>query len=144
MVAYKAINTLDSMVGYRNARYQHFGFVSARLDDLANWIPARLSLLFFSAAAMLLKLHWRQALKVGWRDHRQHKSPNCAWPEGAVAGALGIRMGGPNIYFGELVEKPWIGAEGREARAADIQQSVQLMYVASGLCLMTFMVAGSM
>jgi len=140
MVAYKAINTLDSMVGYKNDKYQNFGFVSAKLDDIANWFPARLSLLLFGAAAKLLRLNSRQALKVGWRDRNNHKSPNCAWPEGAVAGALGIRMGGPNIYFGEQVDKPWIGAEGRDARASDIQQSVQLMYVASGLCLLTFMI----
>lgn len=133
MVAYKAVNTLDSMVGYKNDKYRHFGFVSARLDDLANWLPARLSLLFFAIAALLLKLNWQQALRIGWRDRRNHKSPNCAWSEAAVAGALGMRMGGPNVYFGEVVDKPWIGGEGRDATPQDIQLSVQLMYAAAAI-----------
>ncbi|MBJ7221558.1 MULTISPECIES: adenosylcobinamide-phosphate synthase CbiB [unclassified Brenneria] len=137
-MAYKAVNTLDSMVGYKNAKYRAIGFVSARMDDLANLIPARLSWLLLSAAAWLLRADYRQALRIGWRDRYQHSSPNCAWSEATVAGALGVRLGGPNNYFGERVEKPWIGDECREITLNDIPRSINLMRVASLLALLLF------
>ncbi len=108
-MAYKAVNTLDSMVGYKNEKYRAIGMVSARLDDVANLIPARLGWLLLGCAAFLCRKDGFGALHIGWRDRYNHSSPNCAWSEGAVAGALGIRLGGPNDYFGERVEKPWIG-----------------------------------
>ncbi len=137
-MAYKAINTLDSMVGYKTPKYRAIGYVSARMDDLANGIPARLSWLLLSAAAWLIRADYRQALRIGWRDRYQHSSPNCAWSEATVAGALGIRLGGPNDYFGERVEKPWIGDERRDVVLNDIPRSIHLMKVASLLALLLF------
>nr|WP_321238947.1 adenosylcobinamide-phosphate synthase CbiB [uncultured Tolumonas sp.] len=137
-MAYKAINTLDSMVGYKNEKYKAIGGVSARIDDLANLIPARISWLLLTMAAWCLKLDARQAFKIGWRDRYQHKSPNCGWPEATVAGALGVHLGGPNSYFGELVEKPWIGDPLREINRQDIKLTIRLMFIASAIALILF------
>ncbi|MDW6004584.1 adenosylcobinamide-phosphate synthase CbiB [Vibrio mangrovi] len=137
-MAYKAINTLDSMVGYKNEKYRALGYVSARMDDLANWLPARLSWVLFSLAALLLRYDAKSALTIGWRDRYQHKSPNCAWPEASVAGALGIQLGGPNDYFGQRVEKPWIGDNKRPLERDDIQRTIRLMYLASILALFVY------
>ena len=137
-MAYKAINTLDSMVGYKNEKYKAIGCVSARIDDLANLIPARLSWLLLTAAAALMRLNVRNAFRIGWRDRYQHKSPNCGWSEATVAGALGVRLGGPNSYFGELVEKPWIGDEQREINQQDIKLTIRLMFIASAIALVLF------
>lgn len=89
-------------------------------------------------AAWGLKLDARQAFKIGWRDRYQHKSPNCGWPEATVAGALGVRLGGPNSYFGELVEKPWIGDPLREINQQDIKLTIRLMFMASAIALILF------
>ncbi|MEC5317830.1 adenosylcobinamide-phosphate synthase CbiB [Brenneria populi subsp. brevivirga] len=140
-MAYKAVNTLDSMVGYKNPKYRAIGYVSARMDDLANYLPARLGWLLLGAAAWLLKEDYRQAWRIGWRDRYRHASPNCAWSEATVAGALGVRLGGPNTYFGERVEKPWIGDARREIALSDIPRSVNLMRVASLLALLLFSAA---
>lgn len=138
-MAYKAVNTLDSMVGYKTPKYQAVGYFSAKLDDLFNYLPARLSWLLFTVAAWFLKLNAKAALVIGWRDRYQHKSPNCAWSEATVAGALGIRLGGPNNYFGQLVDKPWLGNETRPIEQADIKTTIQLMYIAAILALLLFM-----
>ncbi|MCX2867150.1 adenosylcobinamide-phosphate synthase CbiB [Kluyvera cryocrescens] len=138
-MAYKAVNTLDSMVGYKHEKYRAIGMVSARLDDAANFIPARLSWLLLSAAAWLCRLDAARALRIGWRDRYNHSSPNCAWSEAAVAGALGIRLGGPNDYFGQRVEKPWIGDARRDIAIDDISRTIRLMWVASTLALLLFM-----
>ncbi len=119
-MAYKAVNTLDSMVGYKHEKYRAIGMVSARFDDVANCIPARLSWLLFSLAAWLCRYDAAGALRIGWRDRYQHSSPNCAWSEASVAGALGIRLGGPNDYFGQRVDKPWIGDAVRDISPEDI------------------------
>lgn len=137
-MAYKAVNTLDSMVGYKHEKYRAIGMVSARLDDVANYLPARLSWLLLSLAAWLCREDAGRALRIGWRDRRNHSSPNCAWPEGTVAGALGIRLGGPNDYFGQRVEKPWIGDAVREVSNDDIPRTLRLMWVASTLALLLF------
>ena len=137
-MAYKAVNTLDSMVGYKNEKYRAIGMVSARLDDVANLIPARLGWLLLGCAAFLCRKDGFGALHIGWRDRYNHSSPNCAWSEGAVAGALGIRLGGPNDYFGERVEKPWIGDAQRDISVDDISQTIRLMWVASTLALALF------
>ena len=137
-MAYKAVNTLDSMVGYKTEKYRALGWASARLDDVANFIPARLGWLLLSLAALLLRENGWRALTTGFRDRRQHSSPNCAWSEGAVAGALGIRLGGPSNYFGERVEKPWIGDAHREVECEDITRTIHLMMVASFLALVGF------
>lgn len=137
-MAYKAVNTLDSMVGYKHEKYRAIGMVSARLDDVANFIPARLSWLLLTLAAWLCREDAGRAFRIGWRDRRNHSSPNCAWPEGTVAGALGIRLGGPNDYFGQRVEKPWIGDALREVTDDDIPRTLRLMWVASTLALLLF------
>lgn len=137
-MAYKAVNTLDSMVGYKHEKYRAIGMVSARMDDVANFLPARLSWLLLSVAAWLCRLNPARAFRIGWRDRRNHSSPNCAWPEATVAGALGVRLGGPNDYFGQRVEKPWIGDEIRAITVDDISQTIRLMWVASTLALTVF------
>jgi len=113
-LAYKAINTLDSMVGYKNDKYMRFGWASARLDDLANYIPARISgLLIILSSGILFRSPeiMRYAFITMCRDGKKHTSPNSGYPEAAMAGALGVQLGGPSIYNGVLFEKPHIGAE---------------------------------
>ncbi|MFB9134128.1 adenosylcobinamide-phosphate synthase CbiB [Vibrio olivae] len=130
-VAYKAVNTLDSMVGYKNERFREMGFVSAKMDDIANFLPARIGWLMLALSAVVLRLDARAALKVGWRDRYNHKSPNSAWSEAAVAGALGVKLGGPSQYFGEWVDKPWIGDKRRDIEIHDIALACRLMLVSS-------------
>ena len=139
-MAYKAVNTLDSMVGYKNDKYRDIGMFSARADDVANYIPARLSWLLFTFAARVLKLNNRLAYTIGLRDHANHRSPNSGWSEATVAGALGVRLGGPNTYFGQLVDKPWLGDDTREINEDDILSTIRLMWVASSAALALFAV----
>ena len=108
-MAYKAVSTLDSMIGYRTDRYLYFGKFAARLDDAMNFIPARLTALFIVIATLAMRLNPGRALRVAWRDHANHLSPNAGYPEAALAGAFGIRLGGSSIYFGKEVYKPYIG-----------------------------------
>jgi len=109
MAVYKAVNTLDSMVGYRNERYRQFGWASAMLDDVENWIPARLTALLVWVCAGILRYDLRRAIAVTLRDAHLQPSPNSGYPEAAVAGALGIRLGGLNYYQGVASRKPYIG-----------------------------------
>lgn len=139
-MAYKAVNTLDSMVGYKHEKYRAIGMVSARMDDLANAVPARLSWLLLSLAAWCCGNNAKEALRLGWRDRYQHSSPNCGWSEATVAGALGIRLGGPNDYFGQRVDKPWLGDAMREIGIDDIDATIRLMWVSSTLALILFAV----
>lgn len=139
-MAYKAVNTLDSMVGYKTPKYRAIGFFSARIDDIANWIPARISWLLLTLAAALSGMNYQRALRIGWRDRYQHKSPNCAWSEATVAGALGVQLGGPNVYFGEVIDKPWLGDLHREIETEDIRRTIKLMYLASASALVIFSV----
>jgi adenosylcobinamide-phosphate synthase len=106
---YKAVNTLDSTFGYKNERYLHFGWASARLDDQVNWLPARITGLLMVAGAFLLRLRATNAWKILVRDRRNHSSPNSAWSEAPMAGALGIRLGGPTSYQGRLTKYPTMG-----------------------------------
>ena len=108
-LVYKAVNTLDSTFGYKNERYRHFGWAAARLDDLANWLPARLTAPLMALSAWPLGLAPRSAWRVMQRDHGLHASPNAGWPEAAMAGALGVRLGGPGTYQGVRSEKAWLG-----------------------------------
>ena len=125
---YKAANTMDSMVGYKNYWYARFGKVAARADDVFNFIPARLTALLMIPTAALLGLDWRGAWHTLWRDRRQAASPNAGWPEAAMAGALGVRLGGPSTYFGRLVEKPYIGEARHPLDHERYRQAVRLLY----------------
>ena len=136
--AYKAINTLDSTVGYKNEKYKDLGFASAKIDDIANYVPARLTAVLMALASIFLRLDAKNCLKIAIRDRKNHKSPNCAYPEGAAAGALGVQLGGTNIYFGEAVVKPTIGDAIRELEIADITRGNQLMYMTSLIGLLIF------
>ena len=132
-MAYKAINTMDSMLGYKNERYQYFGTAAARLDDAAGFIPARLSGLLLVAAAGLTGMDAANAWRIFCRDRYAHKSPNSAQSESAVAGALGVQVAGDAVYGGQVVHKPFIGDPLREIEAEDIRRANKLMYAASGL-----------
>ena len=133
---YKAVNTMDSMVGYKNEKYRYFGRAAARLDDLANLIPARLAALFLIGAAWLLPgFDGKRAWRIWRRDRYCHKSPNSAQGEAACAGALGIELAGPAWYFGVLQEKPVIGDGTRKAVAQDIPEVNRLMMAGSWMAL---------
>ena len=135
IVLYKAVNTMDSMVGYKNEKYRHFGTAAAKADDVLNYVPARLSGLIMAAAAELAGFDGANARRILERDHAKHSSPNSAFTEAACAGALGVQLGGGNWYFGEYVEKPTIGDDMRPVEAADIVRANRLMYAASVLAL---------
>ena len=131
-MAYKAASTLDSMVGYKNAKYIKFGWASARLDDVLNFIPARITaFVLLPAAAFVCRMSARNSFRIALRDRLKHSSPNSAHAEAAVAGALGCRLGGPSKYFGAIVDKPFIGDELKKIDKEDIVKSVKLMYAAS-------------
>lgn len=131
MMTYKMVNTLDSMVGYKNEKYRDFGMISARTDDIANYLPARISLIFISLAAQILKRKGKQTFEKGRKEGRKHASPNAGFPEAAFAGALEIKLGGPNIYHGKMVDKPFIGENYREVRVRDIPRACDLMLLSS-------------
>ena len=137
-MAYKAINTLDSTVGYKNDKYKDLGFASAKIDDIANFIPARISSILMAIGSFILKYNYKDALKISIRDRKNHKSPNCAYPEGSVAGALGIQLGGTNIYFGKAVYKPTIGDKHREIEVDDIVKTNKIMYATSITSIVVF------
>ncbi|MCI6639206.1 MAG: adenosylcobinamide-phosphate synthase CbiB [Pygmaiobacter massiliensis] len=137
-LCYKAVNTMDSMVGYRNDRYRYFGTAAARLDDLANLLPARLAALCMVAAAPVVGLSGKGAFRIFCRDRYCHKSPNSAQTESACAGALGVRLAGSASYFGKLVEKPYIGDDTRPIEPEDIHRANRLMVVSSMLSCLLF------
>lgn len=128
-MAYKAINTMDSMFGYKNDRYLEFGWTAAKLDDIANFIPARLSGIMVIFSAGILRLDWKGAAKILSRDRQQHSSPNSAHTEAAVAGALGVQLGGDSFYFGKLTHKPTIGDQKRAVREEDILLTGRIMQI---------------
>jgi adenosylcobinamide-phosphate synthase len=140
LVAYKAINTADSMIGHKTERYIEFGWASAKLDDVVNFIPARLTgLLFAAAAAIANPKSGRAALAAMWNDARKHQSPNAGWPEAAMAGALGLRFGGPRDYGGETVDLAWMG-HGRETLTRhDITSGLRLYDRSVTLLLLVFL-----
>jgi adenosylcobinamide-phosphate synthase len=132
-IAYKAINTLDSMFGYKNERYFYFGRASARLDDVANYLPARITAALVVVSALLLGLSWKKAIKIVRRDARSQPSPNSGFPEAAYAGALGIRLGGTNVYGGRLSHKAYLG-DAEQALTIAVQTKVRrLLYATSTL-----------
>lgn len=133
---YKAVNTMDSMVGYKNEKYLYFGRAAARLDDLVNYIPSRISAWFMICAAFIggKSYSGRQAYKIYKRDNRKHASPNSAQTESVCAGALGIRLAGDACYFGKTVKKPFIGDACRSVEYEDIKRVNKLMYITAWLC----------
>lgn len=140
MITYKMINTLDSMVGYRTERYRDFGCVAARIDDVANFIPARLTALLMILAGLLFSFR-RSLLSFVLKYGRNHASPNSGYPEAALAGILNCRFGGPHYYFGELFDKPYIGENDRELTTEDMKTAVIInriseimMVVLTALC----------
>lgn len=137
-MAYKAINTLDSTVGYKNEKYLHIGFASAKIDDIANFIPSRIAVILFTIGNFFLRNDYKNCFKIAIRDRKNHKSPNCAFSEGAVAGALGIQLGGTNVYFGETVYKPTIGDKTREIEVEDIARTNKILYATSLTSMVVF------
>lgn len=135
---YKGINTMDSMVGYKNEKFLYFGRCAAKLDDVANLIPARITGLAMIAAAFLAGLDGAGAWKIFWRDRYHHLSPNSAMTEAAAAGALHVQLGGDHFYFGKLVHKETIGDDLRPVRADDIKKTNKLLYLTAALCLLCF------
>jgi adenosylcobinamide-phosphate synthase len=135
-LAYKAVNTLDSMVGHRNEQYRDFGWASARLDDLANWIPARIAAVLLILGAVLTTRQLGRS-RNGWRvlrrDGGKHPSPNSGRPEAAMAGILGVRLGGTNFYDGIAQDRPILGQEGRDVGPDDIALAVKVMVAACAL-----------
>ncbi|MBQ8687650.1 MAG: cobalamin biosynthesis protein CobD [Ruminococcus sp.] len=133
---YKAVNTMDSMIGYRNEKYAELGCFAARLDDILNYIPSRLTALVMVLSAYLLKLDGRNACRIWRRDRRKHASPNSAQTESVCAGALNVRLAGDAYYFGELHKKDYIGDDIRPIEKEDILRSNRLMYCTSVLILL--------
>ena len=132
---YKAVNTMDSMYGYKNERYLQFGRYAAKIDDLANFLPARMSGALLAASGIFFGMDWRRGWQILSRDRLNHASPNSGHAEAAVAGLLGIRLGGPASYFGQLVEKPTIGDGIRDSAYQDIVSTNRLMIAASAMFL---------
>ena len=130
-MAFKMISTMDSMVGYKNDQYHLFGKCAARMDDAANYIPARLSIPIIAAAAQILGNTGKRVLRTAVRDGRNHTSPNAGLSEAAFSGALGLKLGGPNFYHGKLVDKPYIGAEYGKAGPRHILRALDLMIISS-------------
>ena len=128
-MTYKAVNTCDSMFGYKNDKYIDFGLVSAKMDDLFNYIPARLTGYLVIFAAFILGLDYKNSYRIYKRDRYNHTSPNSAHPESAVAGALGIRLGGANYYFGKIVEKPTIGDKNKVIEISDLYKTNNILLV---------------
>ncbi|MBI5026127.1 MAG: cobalamin biosynthesis protein CobD [Nitrospirae bacterium] len=142
-MTYKAINTMDSMVGYKNDKYRHFGWAAARLDDVANYIPARITGILIVMASSILNWslvtgHW--SLKIMFRDGRNHPSPNSGVPEAAIAGSLGVRLGGPSKYAGVTVDKSFIGMERVKDYLSASEEAINIVRVASLLALWIAMV----
>ncbi len=122
LAAYKAINTLDSMIGHRNDRYEQFGKLAARLDDLVNLIPARLTAVLFAA----LSGRFGRAWAVVRQDASRHRSPNAGWPESAMAGGLGVRLSGPRVYDGRIADEPWLNADAPDPQPQDVRRGLAL------------------
>lgn len=133
-MTYKAINTMDSMIGYKNVRYEHFGTVAAKVDDVVNFFPARISAgLMIAVATLDSSYSGKEALSIFKRDRFNHKSPNSAQTESVCAGALGLELAGDASYFGKIVKKPTIGDKTRNVEPEDIKKANKLMYLATGM-----------
>jgi adenosylcobinamide-phosphate synthase len=134
LLVYKAVNTADSMVGHRSTRYEHFGWAAARLDDVLNLVPARLSAVLISLAAPAASGSIARSAAVAWRDAGRHRSPNAGWPESAMAGALDVALAGPRRYAERIVDDPFLNAGGRQsANANDIGRALRVYVLACAL-----------
>lgn len=143
IIIYKAVNTADSMVGHRNERYAQFGWASAKLDDVLNWIPARLTALLIAGAAFLIRrADPENAWSMALRDGKKHASPNAGWPEAAFAGALGFSLGGPRSYDGEVHDLPSFGDGRGDLNALDILNALELYWMALNLLLVVIIAVG--
>ncbi|MDI6785708.1 MAG: adenosylcobinamide-phosphate synthase CbiB [bacterium] len=138
--AYKAVNTLDSMVGYKNEEYRDFGYFSAKIDDVANYIPARIAAFLLILVAFLLRKNFLRCAKTILRDGRNHPSPNSGLSEAGIAGALGIRLGGGSYYQGVLRDMPDIGEEIKEIKIKHIKESIVFLYVTSFLMVIILLI----
>ena len=136
---YKAVSTMDSMIGYRNERYLYFGRAAARMDDVLNYLPSRISAVLMILSSYLCGFDGKGAARIWRRDRRNHKSPNSAQTESVCAGALGLRLAGPASYFGKIVEKPYIGDDVRRPEPADIRRANRLLYGTAVLSLILFL-----
>ncbi len=136
MYFYKAVNTMDSMVGYKNDKYRYFGTAAAKLDDVLNFVPARVSAVCMVLSAYICGLDGKCAWRTFLRDRKKHSSPNSAQTESVCAGALNVQLAGNANYFGQLYEKPFIGDDIRPIEAEDIKRSIRLMYVSSGILIL--------
>lgn len=128
---YKAVNTMDSMFGYKNDKYMEFGYFPAKLDDVFNYIPARITGMLIILSAFILKKDYKNSFKIYIRDRYNHTSPNSAHPEAAIAGALDIQLGGVNYYFGKIVEKPVIGDKVKDIEISDVKETTQILYLSA-------------
>ena len=135
-VLYRAANTMDSMLGYKNEKYLYFGRVTARVDDILNYIPARITGILFVISALLLGYNWRNSWNMLMRDASKHPSPNGGWAEASVAGALNIRLGGYNSYFGVLHFREYMGEPIEELESTHIMKCIRMMYTATILFLL--------
>jgi adenosylcobinamide-phosphate synthase len=135
---YKAVNTMDSMVGYKNDRYKDFGYYPAKLDDLLNWIPARLTWLIMLINGFRYSKQMKSSIKIAVKDRKNHSSPNAGFPEAAMAGILQVRLGGPNLYNGVMVEKPYINENGEPAETDDIGRAWKLVFSSAVLSVILF------
>ena len=143
MFLYKGVNTMDSMVGYKNDKYLYFGRAAAHLDDIVNYIPARLSAFLMIGASFIMKLDYRNAWKIFYRDRHNHASPNSAQTEAVAAGALDVMLAGDAYYFGQLYHKKTIGDDIRPVEINDIRVMNRLMYVSAWIaCIIMAVVKG--
>ncbi len=130
-MAYKAVNTLDSMIGYKNEKYKEIGYFCAKIDDLWNWIPSRITGLLIILSSFFLQFNWKKAFSTMHRDGQKHSSPNSGLPEAAMAGSLDIQLGGPNHYFEQAVDKPFIGDNAKEIERIDLNAAWRIMFTSS-------------
>lgn len=136
---YKGINTMDSMLGYLTEKYKYIGFFPAKVDDVFNFIPARITGVLIALCAPIVRGNIITSLKIMYRDRKNHKSPNCAYPEGAAAGAMRVQLGGTNTYFGEVIYKPTIGDKIRELSKDNIVECIKLMYASEALLVLIYL-----
>jgi len=142
-IIFKAVSTLDSMVGYKNDRYREFGWAGAKLDDVLNYIPSRLTGLLFIIFSYPLWMNFKKAKQVMFRDAKKHASPNAGWPEAAAAGALGLQFGGAAVYFGHRLEKPTFGDADEPPTISHYHRLILLLYASSiGAVLLAMLILG--